>query len=113
MRKFLLGLVIGIALNYGIAARAGIVFPPSTPALSGTTGNIGGSLLAVGGCSTGTVSIPGARIGMSVTASPNTFPGTGYLDFAYVSANDIVTVGICAIIIGVPTASTYSVRVMQ
>lgn len=83
------------------------------PVLSGTTGSIGGGLLAAGGCTSGTVSITGAASGMAVVATPATYPGDGVQWQTYVSSSNTVTVKVCEIILGTPTASTYSVRVFQ
>ena len=79
----------------------------------GTTGSIGGSLLAAGACSSGTVSITGAASGMAAVATPGTYPGDGNYWLAYVSAANTVTVKICAAVAGTPGASTYNVRVLQ
>lgn len=81
--------------------------------LSGTTSNIGGSALAVGACSSGTVTITGATTSMVAQASPVTYPGDGNVWSAYVSAANTVTVKVCAIVAGTPTASNYNVRVLQ
>ncbi len=81
--------------------------------LSGTTGNIGGSALTPGHCASGTVSVTGATTSMTVSVSPNTFPGDGFIPWAYVSANGTVTVKVCATAPGTPASSTYNVRVIQ
>lgn len=86
---------------------------PITPTLSGTTGSIGGGLLAAGGCTSGTVSITGAASGMATIATPNTYPGDGTFFESYVSSSNTVTVKVCAVILATPNASTYNVRVIQ
>ncbi len=83
------------------------------PALSGTSGSIGGSALAAGANATGTVSIAGATTGMAVIVSPVTFPGAGMSWAGYVSSAGTVTVVVTAIVAGTPTASVYNVRVIQ
>jgi hypothetical protein len=83
------------------------------PNLSGTTGSIGGSALAAGACSSGTVAVTGATTSMSVVASPATYPGDGNFWEGYVSAAGTVTVKVCASIAATPTASAYNVRVLQ
>lgn len=83
------------------------------PNLSGTTGSIGGSSLAAGACSTGTVSIAGATTSMAVVATPATYPGASFYWHGYVSSSNTVTVAICAAAAGTPTSSTYNVRVAQ
>lgn len=83
------------------------------PSLTGTTGSIGGGLLAAGACASGTVAVTGSTTTMTVAVSPNTYPGDG-TDFAgYVSTNGTVTVKVCALVAVTPTSSTYNVRVIQ
>lgn len=81
--------------------------------LTGTTTSIGGSALAAGACASGTVSITNSTTAMAVAVSPVTNPGTGFTWQGYVSAAGTVTVEVCAISAGTPTASTYNVRVIQ
>ncbi len=81
--------------------------------LSGTSGSIGGSALTAGGCASGTATITGATTSMVPKASPNTYPGDGMVWEAYMSAANTVTVKVCAVAAGTPTASTYNVRVLQ
>jgi hypothetical protein len=84
-------------------------------ALSGTTGSVGGSSLANGTCSTGTVSITGSTTSMAVVTTPATFPGAGFHWAGYVSTAGTVTVEVCNATgaTNTPTASTYNVRVLQ
>ncbi|HET7104099.1 MAG TPA: hypothetical protein VFI20_08420, partial [Terracidiphilus sp.] len=81
--------------------------------LTGTSASIGGSALTAGTCASGTVSITGATTAMGVIASPVTYPGDGMVWSGYVSASNTVTVKVCAMVAGTPTASTYNVRVIQ
>jgi len=81
--------------------------------LAGTTGSIGGSALAAGACTSGTVNVTGATTSMAVVATPATYPGDGMAWRPYVSGTGIVTVKVCADVAGTPTASIYNVRVMQ
>jgi hypothetical protein len=81
--------------------------------LTGTTGSIGGSLLAAGACSSGTVAVSLSTTSMAVIATPVTYPGDGNYWMAYVSAAGTVTVKVCAAIAGTPGASAYNVRVIQ
>jgi hypothetical protein len=83
--------------------------------LSGTTGSIGGSSLAAGACASGTVAVTGATTSMAVVASPagGTSAGAGFLWRGYVSSSGTVTVQVCAVTAGTPTAATYNVRVIQ
>lgn len=86
---------------------------PVLPNLSGTTGSIGGSALAAGACTSGTVSVSNAATSMAVQATPATYPGDGFWWEGYTSATGTVTVKVCASAAGTPTASAYNVRVMQ
>ena len=81
--------------------------------LSGTTSAIGGSSLLAGACSSGTVSITGARNTMGVIATPTSYPGDGTDWKAYVSADDTVTVKVCALVAVTPSSTTYRVRVIR
>ena len=81
--------------------------------LSATTGSVGGSPLTAGHCASGTVPVAGATTTMTVSTSPNTYPGDGFIPWAYVSANGTVTVKVCATAAGTPSSSTYQVRVIQ
>jgi hypothetical protein len=83
------------------------------PILSGTTSSIGGSILAPGGCSSGTASVTGATTSMVVTATPASYPGNGCYWAAYVSSPGTVTVQVCAVVSVTPGASVYNVRVIQ
>jgi hypothetical protein len=88
-------------------------FVKSNLPLAGTTGSIGGSALAAGACTSGTVNVTGATTSMAVVATPATYPGDGMAWRPYVSSMGVVTVKVCADVAGTPTASTYSVRVIQ
>ena len=79
---------------------------------AGTTGSLGGSALAAGACTSGTVNITGATTNMAVVATPVTYPGDGMAWRPYVSSAGVVTVKVCATVAGTPTASTYIVRVI-
>jgi hypothetical protein len=81
--------------------------------LAGVSGSIGGSALTAGQCAGGTVSVTNATTGMSVSVSPNTYPGDGFIPWGYVSAAGVVTVKVCAQASGTPTSSTYNVRAIQ
>lgn len=79
--------------------------------LSGTTGSIGGGLLSAGVCASGTVAVTSSTTAMTVSVSPNTYPGDGTIMYGYVSTNGTVTVKVCGIVAVTPTSSTYNVRV--
>lgn len=112
MKKFLVGLLIGIALNYGLAI-AGISYPPGPVMLTGISTSIGGSVLAVGSCATTTVNVPGANSSMAAIAVPSVNVGPTFTRTVYVSAQDTVSISVCAAVLGTPTAATYNVRVFQ
>jgi hypothetical protein len=83
------------------------------PNLIGTTASIGGSALAAGACTSGTVAVTGSTTSMAVVATPATYPGDGIFWHGYVSTAGTVTVKVCASIAATPTASAYNVRVLQ
>lgn len=83
------------------------------PALSGTTGAIGGGLLSAATCTSGTANVPGASVGMVTAATPNTYPGDGAQFQSYVSSANTVTVKVCALLLLTPVSTTYNVRVIQ
>lgn len=80
---------------------------------SGTTSSIGGSALTAGNCSSGTVTVAGAAPGMPVTVSTSngTFLGGSFNLQASVTSANTVTVNVCAVVAGTPTAETYVVNV--
>jgi hypothetical protein len=47
------------------------------------------------------------------TASTSAAPGAGFSVYAQVTAANTVTVSVCALVMGTPTASTYLVRVIS
>lgn len=84
------------------------------PYMNGTTGSIGGSVLIAGACSTGTVTVNGAAVGMPVLVSASdgtNIPALGVNLSGTVTAANTVSVSVCAIVALTPTAKTYSVRV--
>jgi len=83
------------------------------PTLSGTSASLGGGALLAGDCASNTTTVTGAASGMTVVATPGTYPGDGNYWLAYVSASNTVTTKVCAVIAGTPTASTYNIRVIQ
>jgi hypothetical protein len=86
-------------------------------ALTGTTGNIGGSLLSAGQCASGTATVMNATTSMTAVTSPSSNPlassSQGLAIWAFVSAANTVTVEVCAIVQTSPTQTTYNVRVSQ
>jgi len=97
-----------------LLAQYGTSSGPST-ILSGTTGSIGGSLLAVGASASGTATVTGATVGMVCTAQPS--DGTNIYALGAnigctVTATNTVTVNVVAIVTLTPVAKTYVVRVI-
>ena len=83
--------------------------------MSGTTGSIGGGLLAVGASASGTATVTGATVGMVCMAQPS--DGTNMYALGAnvgctVTASNTVTVNIVAIVTLTPAAKTYVVRVV-
>lgn len=89
---------------------------PYTP-LYGQTGNIGGGLLLVGGCATGTATVTGATVGMTVT-TPTPTDGTNLASigaglYGTVTAANTVTVNECALVALTPPVKQFKVAVIQ
>jgi hypothetical protein len=87
-------------------------FVKSNLPLVATTVSIGGTSLSAGACASGTANVTGATTSMAVVATPMTYPGDGMDWRTYVSSSGVVTVKVCAVVAGTPTASTYNVRVI-
>lgn len=97
----------------GSAANTQANGVPILTGYSATSTSLGGSALTAGTCSTGTVTVTGAAVGMDAHATPSTYPGDGSTWAAYVSAANTVTLKVCAIVALTPVASVYNVRVTQ
>lgn len=107
----------GLSANT-ISVNGGPTLSTLQPALlTGTTGSIGGSLLAPGACVAGTATVTGATTSMTSAASPSADPdstlSTGIAIYSFVSASNTVTVRVCALVSVTPAATTYNVRVIQ
>jgi len=94
-------------LTLATTAQAGI--------LSGVTGSIGGGLLTVGNCASGTASVTGAVVGspVAVSASDGTLPNALAVLSASVTSTNVVGVQVCAIGTVTPASKTYNVRVVN
>ena len=79
--------------------------------ITGTTGSIGGTLLAAGTCTNGTAAVTGAAVGhpVSVSASNGSLPNGMIVLSAAVTSANVVTVQLCAIADVTPPANTYNV----
>lgn len=91
----------------------GMGYPPNAPDLVGTTANIGGSLLVLGGCTTGTATVAGATTSMVAVTSPQTALANGVQWQAAVTSANTVTVQECALLTVTPTSTPFNVRVIQ
>ena len=70
-----------------------------------------GALLALASTST-TVTITGARSGMSVHATPQGDPGLNFYWNAWVSSNDTITLKIGCLVAGTPSTVNWTIRVI-
>jgi hypothetical protein len=91
-------------------------FPAQITELAGTTGSIGGASLAVNACSTGAATVYGVSSAMAIqvtpVADPNAAAALNYTWYGYMSGTNTVTVKVCALVAGTPTATAYNVRVI-
>ena len=93
---------------------AGVMNIPTPVApFSGNTASMGGSPMTVGQTITATATATGATTSMVAVCSPQTYPGAGFVWDAYVSGANTVTARLTCILVGTPTASIYSCRVIQ
>jgi hypothetical protein len=81
--------------------------------ITGASASIGGGALGAGVCAGTATTVAGAAVGMSVIATPSTYPGDGNYWVSYVSAANTVETKVCAAVAGTPTASVYNLRVVQ
>lgn len=81
--------------------------------LAATSASLGGGLLTAGTCASNTTTVSGATTAMVALTDPVTYPGDGSIYDAYVSAANVVTVKVCAIVTVTPSASTYNIRVIK
>lgn len=79
--------------------------------LNAVTGPIGGFTVEGGGCMFGTVAVAGATSGMTVSVSPQTYPGDGIWATGFVSSAGVVTVKVCSVNSGYIPVSLYNVAV--
>jgi len=81
--------------------------------LYAVTPPIGGSELGPAGCVTTSINVPGAIVGMAVSVTPTSYPGTatGIYWQGFVSAPDTVTVKVCTVQAGLIEQATYVVAV--
>lgn len=80
------------------------------------TASIGGASLAAGACTSTTTGVDSwittsTSNSRTYPTSPTTYPGDGGVAYSYLSAQGVVTTKICEIVLGTPTASTYTFTV--
>lgn len=79
------------------------------------TPSIGGSLLSLGACASATSSID-STVQSSTAAfvtSPRNFPGNGLFWNSYLSSPGVLTTQVCAATTTTPTATTYTVKIIN
>lgn len=83
--------------------------------LTGTTGLIGGGLLAIGASASGTATVTGATTSMACVAQASdgtNMAALGATPMCTVTATNTATVNLIAIVALTPASKTYSVRVV-
>lgn len=80
---------------------------------SATSASVGGGALAAGACASQATSVASAVPNQGVVVTPDTYPGDGFYWVGYVDSFGSVTVKICSVIGGTPTASVYEIRVFK
>lgn len=103
----------GVVGNTGATGITGATGTNATSYLSGTSGTITGTLLAVGGTDTGTLTVTGASVGMPCTAdtTDGTNPSSSVAITCRVTSANTVTVILTGFAIATPASKQYSVRV--
>lgn len=101
--------------TFGTSYCDGVNWNAEKDYLSGTTGTITGTLLAVGGADTGNVTIAGAVTGSNcqANASDGTAASAGTFIDCNVGSTNTVTVRIVAFVLGTPASKTYNVKVFN
>ena len=74
---------------------------------------LGGSVLLAGARATGTVTVPGATIGMHVQVTPQSDVGASALYGGYVSSANTVTVWLMGIVTVTPPSTVFNVSVFN
>jgi len=85
------------------------------PVMTGTTGSIGGGLLAVGASASGTATVTGATVGMLCIAQPSDgtdMAAVGAIVSCTVTANNTATVRVVAVVTVTPASKQYNVRIL-
>ena len=106
---------VGSNAQFQVDANGNVTAANFAGILGGTTGSIGGTALAAGSCTSGSVGVANARVGapVAVSSSDGSLPNALSILSAAVSAAGSVTVQVCAVGPMTPAAKTYNVRVMQ
>jgi hypothetical protein len=74
------------------------------------TGPLGGLPMTAGQSVSVTTRVPGARVGMTVEATPQTDPGDGFIWEAYISADDTVVTKLTCLVAGYGVATVYYLK---
>jgi len=81
--------------------------------VTGVSSTITPGILLAGACATAsTITVPGARAGMVVVATPTSDLGVSTVWTPWISANDTVSLRICGLIGLTPAAITWNIRVI-
>jgi hypothetical protein len=83
-------------------------------AISGTTGTITGTLLAVGSCDHGDVTITGVTSAWGITM-PQATDGTNFAELGFnvqatITGANTVRIDVCAMLLGTPPSKQFTVR---
>jgi hypothetical protein len=101
--------------NYWTCSSSAWKLTATGAPLTGTSGSIGGSLLAVGASASGTITVTGATVGMVCTAQPsdgtNMYAVGANIGCTVTSANT-VTINVVAIVSLTVPSKTYTIRVV-
>jgi len=101
--------------GYQWTCKGGWKLSATSAILTGTTGSIGGGLLAVGASASGTATITGATVGMACIAQASdgtNMAALGATPMCTVTATNTVTVNLVAIVALTPASKIYSVKVI-
>lgn len=84
-----------------------------TSTLAATSISFGNAILLAGACTSTATTVTGAKAGMAVVSTPQTYPGDAAYWKSMVTAANTVTTYVCAAVGLTPTASVYSIRVTE
>lgn len=107
------GMEVGTAGATGATGPTGPTGPSGVSYLTATTGTITGTLLAVGGSDTGTVTVTGAAVGNGCLANSATGanPSSSVWYHCEVTSANTVTLTETAFVLATPASVAFTVRV--